>query len=91
MSALSGCGPNNNDMTSFSELANDPEFRNRWPYIWGKLEPYLLAKQRAYAAAHKGNYEDVGRFVGFMAELFDDLNTIDVEVGRPAPVRRSHR
>lgn len=75
-------------MTKFSDLANDHEFASRWPYIWSKLEPHLLEKQRSYAAAHKGDHEAIGRFVEFMSELFDDLNTIDIKVQAPPKPKR---
>lgn len=69
-------------MNNLAELSNDPEFKKRWPYVWQKLEPHLLAKQRAYAAAHKGQHELIGQFVEFLSEIMEDLNTLDVEVGR---------
>lgn len=75
-------------MNAFSELNNDTEFKQRWPYVWSKLEPYLLAKQRQYALTHKGDYERIGQFVEFIALLMDDLNTIDAEVTRPEKVHR---
>lgn len=67
-------------MSTFSDLGNDIEFKKRWPYIWSKLEPHLLAKQREYALAHKGEHAAIGQFVEFIAILMDDLNTIDIEV-----------
>lgn len=75
-------------MSQFSELSKDAEFRQRWPYIWSKLEPHLLAKQRQFAAQHKGDYEEVGRFVTFMSELMDDFNSIDISVSAPTPPKR---
>lgn len=79
-------------MSTFSELSNDPEFKKRWPYVWGKLEPHLLAKQREFALQHKGDHEQIGRFVEFLAILMDDLNTIDVEVQSPdkTPRKKLH-
>lgn len=67
-------------MSAFSALANDPEFKSRWPYIWSKLEPHLLAKQRQFALEHKGDHAQIGQFVEFLAIIMDDFNTIDVEV-----------
>lgn len=75
-------------MSTFSDLSNDPEFKQRWPYIWSKLEPHLLARQRAYAAQHKGKHEQIGQFVEFLTELMDDFQTIDVEVKNLAPIKR---
>lgn len=69
-------------MSTISDLSRDPEFKKRWPYVWTKLEPHLLAKQRSYAVEHKGNHVLIGQFVEFLSELMDDLNTVDVEVTR---------
>lgn len=75
-------------MSTIREIASDPEFQKRWGYIWSKLEPYMLEKQREYAKNHKGQHEQVGQFVEFMSEIMDDFNTIDVQVQAPAPVQR---
>lgn len=73
---------------TFSDLSNDPEFKKRWPYIWTKLEPHFLAKQREFALTHKGEHALIGQFVEFLALIIDDLNTIDVEVTRPEKMPR---
>lgn len=75
-------------MSTFSQLGNDIEFKKRWPYVWSKLEPHLLAKQREFALSHKGDHEQIGQFVEFLAILMDDLNTIDVEVASPEKTTR---
>lgn len=73
---------------TFSDLSNDIEFKRRWPYIWEKLEPHFLAKQREFALSHKGDYEKIGQFVEFLALIMDDLNTIDVQVTGPEKMPR---
>lgn len=75
-------------MSAFSDLSNDPEFKKRWPYVWGKLEPHLLAKQREYALSHKGDYAQIGQFVEFLAILMEDLNNIDVQMTAPEKPQR---
>lgn len=75
-------------MSTFSALGQDAEFKKRWPYVWSKLEPHLLAKQREYALAHKGNYEEVGRFVEFLAIIMEDMNSIDIQVASSEKIER---
>ena len=77
-------------MNSLSELAHDPDFRERWPYCWNKLLPYFLLKQRKYAKENKGKHEQIGQFIEFMEEIMDDLETIDVSIAdiRNQPPKR---
>lgn len=75
-------------MSDFSSLSNDPEFKQRWPYVWSKLEPELLKMQRDYASKYRGKYEQIGMYVEFMSELMDALNVIDIDVQAPTKTPR---
>ncbi len=61
---------------TLQELAKDKEFTDRFPYVWQRLELWLLQRQREFAVAHRSEYELSGRYVEFMGQLMDDLNQI---------------
>ena len=61
------------------ELLQDQEFRQRWPHVWAKLEPFFIEKMISYAGEHKGQYEKVGQFAEFMAEIINDFKILDGE------------
>lgn len=75
-------------MSTFSDLSQDREFVERWPYIWSKLQPHLLKMQRDYAATHRGQHDKVGMFVEFIADLMNDFESIDATIQNPTAIRR---
>lgn len=68
---------------SIDELRNDAEFARTWPYVWRKLEPYILKKQQDFASKNKGKHEEIGRFVEFTSELFGDLESVQAAIETP--------
>lgn len=78
-------------MSNLSDLALDPDFREKWPYCWNKLLPFFLLKQRAYAKEHKDKPEQVGQFIAFLEEIMSDLETIDVNVAQAISAPKKHK
>lgn len=78
-----------------AQLVVDPEFTKRWPYVWSRLEPYFLARQRKYAMDHPGEHEEIGQFVEFTAEVMKDLESIsgmaEAESHKTPPRKKLHR
>jgi hypothetical protein len=70
------------------DLVGDVEFGQRFPYVWLKLEPYLLQRQRDYAAKHKGEHEMIGQYVEFLSEIMTDLNELDANIVDKPGVRK---
>lgn len=73
---------------NISELINDQEFRKAWPYVWSRLQKYLVQRQQNFARERKGKHEEIGQYVDFMGQIFDDLNQIDQATAMPAPPTR---
>ena len=67
-------------MTTLEAIKHDPEFCQRWPYVWNKLQKVLLEEQREFSMKNRGKHEEIGRYVEFMQQLVDKLNQVDATV-----------
>lgn len=74
-------------MDQLSDLVADREFMEKFPYVWVRLHPFFLRKQRAYARDNKADPHKVGLFVEFMEQVMSDLETIletsELEASKP--------
>ena len=59
------------------ELRNDDKFKADWPYVSDRLRKFLLARQQQFALEHPGEYQVIGQYVEFQANIFRDLEEID--------------
>lgn len=59
------------------ELSRDDKFKAEWPYISDRLRKFLLARQQQFAIEHKGEYQVIGQYVEFQANIFRDLEELD--------------
>lgn len=66
--------------TALTEMKDSPEFRKAWPLVWNKLEKFLIEEQKNFALEKRGEHEEIGRYVEFMAVLTDKLKVLDNSV-----------
>jgi hypothetical protein len=59
-----------------SSILGDKDFMDRWPYVGARLRNIIVQRQYDFAAQHKGEHEEVGRYCAFtqeLVELFDSI------------------
>lgn len=67
------------------EIRASAEASKYWPAFYPRLRQYFLAKQRQFSTEHKGDYEEIGRFVAYTTEIMEDLEKMNFEVSTPKP------